>query len=241
MIIIQQLNKYNQMKKVGVFLLIYNLFVVVSFAQDGDLIRGASYFTKTIEYNLARGWYGRAGNGYNLNSKNGIEKKLFRDFNAPVEFFYHHPTYDMLPGEKKEVVCSAFRIMRDSLDKNYVLQVKRLFKEVDSISFFISDRFADKMHKKMSSLIHNFKARDTLSIIFDGYKIMEQELQFITGAVLRINFCTVVDDEVWSLRIYEPNGSALKMSNICKRIITDAETKNFEEATYSKLLDDYDF
>jgi len=226
------------MKKTLLIILIFKLFIVAAFAQDGDLIRGASHFTKTIEYNLARDLDRRHGNGYNLKSKNAIEKKFFGDFNAHVEFFSYQPSEDLPPG-KKEVEHSGFRIMRDSLDKNYVLQVKHLFKDVDSISIFISDSFADKMHKKMSSLIHNFKARDTLSIVFDGYKIIEQNLMSITGSVLRVHFRTVVEDEVWSLRIYEPNGNALKMSDICKRIITDAEKNIFEEAKYIKLLDDF--
>jgi len=230
------------MKKIYITI-IFTLFFTVAFAQDGHHIRGG-FFTKVIEFNLAREKTGRYGNGYNLNSKTNMEKQFFGDFNAPVEYFYFNGQDDPAPWENR-LICSGFRIMRDSLDKNYVLQMKRIFsdndKDIDSISVFISDQFANKMHDKMSSLIHNFKGIDTMLVVFDGYKIMLHSLSFGTGCDNFI-FRTVVQDEVWSLKIDSLlNGNALKMSDFCRQIMTDAENDNFEEAKYSKLLDDFNF
>jgi len=71
--------------------------------------------------------------------------------------------------------------------------------QIDSLSFSASTRFAEKLHEKMVSLIANFKAKGVPQIILDGYSVM---------------FCTVVEDEVWSLSIHMPQGSALKIYSI---------------------------
>jgi len=229
------------MKKI-IITIICILNFTVAFAQDGHHFRGG-FFTKVVEFNLARETGERYGNGYNLNSKGDIEKQFFGDFNAPIEFFYLPGQDDPAPWENR-LVCSGFRIMRDSLDKNYVLQIKRSFAktdDIDSISVFISDQFANKMHDKMSSLIHNYKGIDTLSVVFDGYKIMSQSVRFVMGDD-NVFFRAVVQDEVWSLKIFSiPNGNALKMSDLCWQIMTDAENDKFEEAKYSKLLDEFAF
>jgi hypothetical protein len=91
----------------------------------------------------------------------------------------------------------------------------------------------------MSSLINNFKARSRSSIILDGDgdgNVKEYIVTFFDG--YDVTFRTVVDDEVWSLKIHEPTGNALKMADICRQIMTDMETKTFKESKYVELLDD---
>jgi len=95
---------------------------------------------------------------------------------------------------------------------------------VDSRSFSVSYPFAEKLYNKMVSLIANFKARGIPPGIEDGYSV---------------TFRTVVDDEVWSLRIHMPTGTAFKMSDICRQMIKDAKNNQMDEAIFIKLLDDF--
>ena len=104
---------------------------------------------------------------------------------------------------------------------------------------FFGDFNAEKFHKKISSLILNFKARDTLPIVFKGYKIISRTIQVIEDGNT-VTFRTVVDDEVWSLKIHEPRGTALKMTNLCLQIIEETKMNNiFNEAKYSDSLDNF--
>ena len=51
----------------------------------------------------------------NVESKEDVERLFFGDFNAPVEFFLSHP-----------LGLSGFRMVRDSLNLSYILEVKYL-------------------------------------------------------------------------------------------------------------------
>ena len=77
----------------------------------------------------------------------------------------------------------------------------------------------------MVSFIGNFKAKGVPPIIGDGYTV---------------KFRTVVDDEVWSLKIHCPNGNALKMADLCKQIIMNAIANEFEEEEYLDVLRTFD-
>ena len=55
-----------------------------------------------------------------------------------------------------------------------------------------------------------------------------------------VTFRSVVDDEVWSLKIHEPRGAALKMTNICIQLFKETNINNtFNEAKYSELFDNF--
>jgi hypothetical protein len=77
----------------------------------------------------------------------------------------------------------------------------------------------------MVSFIDNFKARGT------------PPSSTCTGCP-SVTFSAVVKDEVWSLWIYEPQGNALKMANLCRQIITDVETNTLNESKYVELLNE---
>ena len=207
------------MKKITKLCILYILSGICAYAQNedhGDHEGGS--FLKKIEHN-------RKGNGENnLDSKGDGEKQLLGDFNAPVEFFYNPSMLDK---------PSAFRIVRDSSANSYILEYKA-FKEtlvtvndiIVSRSFSISAQLAEKMYKKMVSLIYNIKAKGTQKFILDGYGV---------------NFRAVVEDEVWSLIIHIPSGNAVKMFDLCKQICDDADANKLDEAKYIKILDDFDF
>jgi hypothetical protein len=232
------------MKKTVITSFLWILFVPFAFSQNGDHVDGGD-FLKRIEYNMYA-----MRTAYNFDSKGDIEKLFFGDLNASVEFFYE-PSFEASVNGPV-----GFRVVRDSLDRSYVFEIKyisnyedvyrkvwdryrsmansdekyklvkkeqiKLFK-VETLSHPISDKFAEKLYKKMVSLIDNFKAKGVPPTIFDGYSV---------------TFRTVVDDEVWSLKIHIPQGNSLKMADICRQIIAyDIETYTFKEAEYIKLLD----
>jgi hypothetical protein len=265
------------MKKIVVIIFLLGFFIQFVFSQNEDHADGG-HFLKRIEYNLiARG--GKANNitfidRYNLLDKGDMEKLFFGDFNAPVEFVFD-PSSEYDP-----CIPSGFRMVKDSLSKSFILEVKyisnydeaskeadkeardprhmidlpaevldalpgsvsnliwdhnsnknivkRYFEElpkhfqVESLSFPISDRFAEKLYGKTVSFIDRFKAKGVPPTILDGYSV---------------TFRTVVDDEVWSLDVHEPQGNALKMADFCRQIITDAKANTFEESKYAVDLE----
>ena len=108
---------------------------------------------------------------------------------------------------------------RTIVEKNPEEKPTRL--KVKSLSFPISEQFAEKLYEKIVSFIDKFKAKGVPHEISDGYSV---------------TFRTVVDDEVWSLWIHEPEGNALKMADICRQIITDAIAGKLDESKYISVL-----
>jgi hypothetical protein len=239
----------------------WSFFISFAHSQNVDHIAGdnsmGGHFVKRVEYNsiMSSDWH-------NLKSKGKIEKALFGNFNAPVEFFY-------LPSFEGG---SGFRVVRDSLgasileiryisnhdevikmairkasDPRYRIdlpaevlnslprevfnliwdynnhRLKRDSEElpqhykVESLSFPISEQFAEKLYQKTVSFIGDFKANGIPPEISDGYSVI---------------FRTVVDDEVWSLDVHMPQGNALQLADLCRQIITDAKANTFEESKY---------
>jgi hypothetical protein len=225
------------MKKTVIIFLLWGFFISFAFSQNGEHVNGGG-FLKRIEYNIYALY-----TIYNFNSKDDVEKLFFGDFNAPVEFFYN-PSFEAYTGGP-----TGFRITKDSLNTSYILEYKyisnyekvsreisdkyfgmwekqkeeeiKLFK-VETLSFPVSNQFAEKLYEIMVSFIDNFKSKGIPPIIVDGYIV---------------TFRTVVDDEVWTLTIHEPRGNALKMSDFCRQIMTDIETNTFKEYKYVESLD----
>ena len=202
--------------------LLFNSFM---YSQNADHT-STGFFTKTIEFNRS----GSSKKFYNLSSKTDAEKLLFGDFNAPIEFFYE-PCFS---GDGIEKI--GFRILKDSLEKNYFFEIK--FTRKKDISFVVSNQFAEKMLKNMYLFINNFKATVSpitqnndgivnISMIFDGDSY---------------SFRTVVGVELWSLKIHSPSGNAQKMADLCLQMINETISNNkFDEKKYIKLLDDFNF
>ena len=94
------------MKKLSVIIFYWIFLVIFAFSQHN---RDA--FRVSMEEN----WQ---GNQPNLESKGNIERLLFGDFNALVEFFYS-------PAEEAvRIFPSGFRIVRDSLGSSCIFEVK---------------------------------------------------------------------------------------------------------------------
>lgn len=209
--------------------------VYVQFPKGGLSVDGFS--VKIIENNIIL-----LDSTFNLNSKGDLEKKFFGDFNAFVEFFYDPYTYGSALG---------FRIVKGKSDSSYVLEVKnisnfqeaqkethklrdsyqyeemkKLFK-IETRSFFISNHFAEELYKEMVSLI-------------DNYKVKRVPQDYYYGCY-NVAFRTVSGDEVWSLNIHCPRvGDALKMSDLCRQILTDARANKLDESKYLTILDRFE-
>lgn len=87
----------------------------------------------------------------------------------------------------------------------------------------ISVELSEKLHDTMATLIHNFKADGIPRTGFLGYP-------------LEVTFRCVVGDEVWTLKIMEPQRRALLLSGICTQIINDALNNEINESKYLKQL-----
>jgi hypothetical protein len=269
-------------KRITIACYLWVSFISFAFSQkNGEHVDGGR-FIKRIEYNLMdiqlvkKVGHNFIVSGYrcHLGSKSDVEKLFFGDFNAPVEFFYAPSFEASTKGE------AGFRIVRDSLDISFILEIKYIpnyeevyrksserptyyqlpqltgiseclidsipfeirailldhikakreeerfkFFKVETVSFPVSDQFAEKLYQKMVSLIDRFKAKGISSIIMDGYTV---------------SFRNVVDDEVWSLEIHMPEGNALKMADLCRQIITDAIANELDEEEYLYILNEFD-
>ena len=237
------------MKKVFITSLLWGFFIPIVFSQNREHVDGG-HFVKRIEYNVQS----TMDNNHNINSKGRTQRLFFSDFNAPVEFSYMPHSTAAMNNE----LISSFRIVRNSsnilevkyisnyveaqeeVEKKYPTNFKlpgtheynkaafakqreempKLFK-IETLSFPISNQFAERMYKKMVSLIGNFKARGVPALITGGYSV---------------EFRNVVEDEVWSLLIDNPKGDALKMSDLCRQVITDALANKLDERKYISIL-----
>ena len=252
------------MKKIAIFGFFTTFLIPILLSQQWEHLSGGN-FEKRVENNLEL-----IENVYNLRSKGEIELMLLGDFNAPIEFFY---------DSHSSSVPSCFRILRDSSDISYMIEIKRIinfwdvyyilsdvksiiYVPVNMISSFpkdireqildhgnnrymykkyfielpdyfmvetrsypVSDQFAEKLYKSMVLFIDNFRAKKT-------------SLFAISGDAVK--FRTVVDGELWSLWIHAPGGNVVKMSDLCRQIITDGLANEFDEEKYISVLSSFE-
>lgn len=202
------------------------------------------HFVKRIAYNfLANGLYNFAG-------KTEVEKLFFGDFNAKLEFFV------ALSFEG----AYGFRIVRDTLEAMYSLEVKRIANfdevtaqlskehfstyekqkeeaikryEVYTQVFPVGNSLADELYDKVAAAIANFKGKKNHPVPIDGYNAVT-----ILTDGYTVTFRCVVEDEVQMLAIHMPKGALSKLADICNLLIKDAEANLLYEEKYIRLLRD---
>jgi len=219
------------MNKILAIILLWYIYSPLMFAQSGVHIHGGS-FLKRVEYNMSL-----YENKFNLDSKIGIDKEFFGDRNAMVEFLFEIPNDEAV----------GFRIVRDSLIENYILEFK-YFRPIPK-NYSISKRFAGLLYQNMVSFITNFKAkRDFPELSKEAIEEMSQNphiqietIIFVSGESERVTFRTVIEDELWTLWVEKPQGNALKMLNFCRQMIADAKSDKFDEKNYLSLLKELSF
>nr|WP_310749652.1 hypothetical protein [uncultured Alistipes sp.] len=212
----------------------------------------------------------------NIESKSPLEKVLFGNTNAKVEFVVE-PSFEGAYG---------IRVIKDSSETSSSLEVKRIInwkevekqmqkafpvkgytiqelnakiaerekmseeerelsilksrirnekREKESLKRYqvhtfiipISDLFAEKLYAKFVSFIDDFKAK-------------ELEPNLLMGDGETTVFRCIVDQEIWTLSIpFKTEEKARELSDLCKRIIEDAEAGRFDESKYIGRLEDY--
>jgi hypothetical protein len=120
--------------KIAVTCFLCGCFIPVAYSQNGEHIVGSGHFVKKVEYSSNGVQTGKmvgekiipTGYQSNVAGKSDVEKLFFGDFNAPVEFFYD-PSF-----EASREGPFGFRIVKDSLGRDYILEVRHIsnYKEV---------------------------------------------------------------------------------------------------------------
>ena len=210
----------------------------------------------------------------NIESKSPLEKVLFGNTNAKVEFVVE-PSFEGAYG---------IRVIKDSSETSSSLEVKRIInwkevekqmqktfpvkgytiqelnakiaerekmseeerelsilksrirnekREKESLKRYqvhtfiipISDLFAGKLYAKFVSFIDDFKAK-------------ELEPNLLMGDGETTVFRCIVDQEIWTLSIpFKTEEKARELSDLCKRIVEDAEAGRFDESKYIGSLE----
>lgn len=102
------------MKIIIITCFLYVFSILFAFSQNAGEYHDGGHFLKKVEYNFMR-------NGvHNVKSKSDIEKLFFGDFNAKAEFCYD-PSSEVNP-----CIPSGFRIIRDSSDTYFILEIKHV-------------------------------------------------------------------------------------------------------------------
>ncbi len=198
-----------------------------------------------------------------MDGKSRLEKLFFGDFNAPVEFFCS-PPFAGASGIRlvRDLSSDAPYILEVKYITNWLEIMKELEEKYPSRGITVGDIYSmpaeeqeqiaqhnramfqkireerldlcdirtltfplyhlgDSLYAKMVALIANFRAEGGFDTFADGTTVI---------------FRCVVGDELWSLRIREPQKSAMQLSDLCLKIIEDAENGKLNETEYLKLL-----
>jgi hypothetical protein len=240
----------------GLILLLLCLLIQSGMAQSYSESSGGEFIKRT-EYNFL-------GSGdYNLKNKTKMEKLLFGDFNAELEFFV----------ESSFEGAYGFRIVRDSLKTSYFIEVKHInnFKEVAALlnkeypvkgfpakemasisaeekeyarqhnnamiekqkeeSFLrykvettdcpVTGDYAERLYSMAVAAIQNFKGKGTPPMFVDGFYV---------------TFRCIVEDELWTLTVLQPEGEIKQLVNMCKQLIEDIKSNNVvDAASFEKI------
>ena len=105
--------------------------------------------------------------------------------------------------------------------------------QVKTCSFPVSDQFAENLFSNMASFIDNFKARRDSPVVGNNGAIS----RIISADGYSVEFSAVAGSELRSLCIGHPTtGNAQKMEELCRQILTDAITNEFDESKYMPVL-----
>ncbi|GAB1453045.1 hypothetical protein MASR2M47_31010 [Draconibacterium sp.] len=145
------------MKRITVVCFVCVFSVSFAFSQNVGEYHDGGQFSKKVEYNFMR-------NGvYNVKSKWDIEKLFFGDFNAMAEFCYN-PSSEVNP-----FIPSGFRIIRDSSDTYFILEVKRVsnYREAAKVASTEIKKALERQMIDIPVKLLDSLPRDVLKRIFD--------------------------------------------------------------------------
>lgn len=203
---------------------------------------------------------GKEGGVDNVDSKKGIEKLFFGDFNAKVEYFVEPAFYP----------ATGFRICRDSLDQSYLLEVKWVanYEQVrDQVQTEFPSRntsidlpekqleenvaYNRKIWSKQGEeKLKRYRIETKGITISDAFAELVHAKTFTTIDTFRskgrprlmfgggwTTFRCVQDWDVWMLAIQIPAGDMKKLSDLYRQMMADVEADRFDEAHYLHLLE----
>ena len=127
---------------------------------------------------------------------------------------------EKMSEEERELSILKSRIRNEKREKE---SLKRY--QVQTFIIPISDLFAEKLYSKFVSFIDDFKAK-------------ELEPNLLMGDGETTVFRCIVDQEIWTLSIpFKTEEKARELSDLCKRIVEDAEAGRFDESKYIGSLE----
>ena len=234
-------------------------------SEIGDTGDGRN-FMKRIEPNLlqkATVFDGKKYYRYNLKSKTEIEKFLFGEINAKMEF-YIEPSFDGAYG---------IRIVRDSLNTGYLIESKKitnwketteqLKKELPSKAFKVEQiskiteeeyeqarrynsaiyaKWREEELKRYTIATHSTPVKDefaeqlynTVVSTIKNFVMIGDPASIFDG--YSATFRCVAGDELWTLTIQEPEGEIKQLVDFFNQIISDMGKQGLDEAKYAALL-----
>jgi hypothetical protein len=144
------------MKRIIIACIVCGFSIPFAFSQKLEDRLNCGLFSKRVEYNLTMG-------GANIESKKDIEKLFFGDFNSMVEFCY------MPSSEVNPCVPSGFRIIRDSLNSSYILEVKRIsnYREASKEASKVAKKMQESKILDIPARIVDSLSRDVLNQIWE--------------------------------------------------------------------------
>jgi hypothetical protein len=174
-----------------------------------------------------------------------LEKLFFGNTNSPVEYVIEvSDEAERRPEFKGSAGLRLYKERPDSrnwtleiipfgdysIRGDYELAVKAVKAEVNEKTYkqyrpktkiFTLHHIGDWLREEFTSLIVGFRAEGGRAWIHDGYTA---------------TFRCVIGDELWTLTIHMPQNRALQMSNLCRRMIEDAQLGEFDESKYAQML-----
>ena len=172
------------------------------------------YRNNTVKFFLER-------KNKNTSMKYFMERKILykkTEIIMPDEWFSKIPSeiQDSIRKHNEEALVYRLTCYDEALFAPYLAK---------SQGFRITKELAEKLHDTTAALIRNFKAEGTPA--------------WGLGFPSELTFRCVVGDEVWTLRITDPQRGRRPrlLSDICRQIITDALNNEMNEAEYIKQLD----
>jgi hypothetical protein len=241
-------------KKIFFILSVSCFLIQIGKAQSYSVSSGGE-FIKRIEYNFL------VSGDYNLKNKTKIEKLFFEDFNAELEFFVDssfegvygfrivrdslktsyfievkyinnfkevaallNEKYPLKGFPAKEMSSISDEERESARQYNNAMIEKQkeesfLCYKVETIDCPITKDYAEKLYSMAVAAIQNFKGKGRPSMSFDGF---------------HVTFRCIVEDELWTLTVFQPDGELKQLVNLCKQLTEDIKANNLNMASLEK-------
>lgn len=245
------------MKKIFIFL--WHFFSVFAFSQDGVHLEGGFFlkrmennmfqgqynlkgkgdveklffgdFNAMVEFTFSPSFeyaFSCPPSGFRIvsnlsNTSCILELKYVSNYEeAHREASKKHPSTGLSPAELSSISAARRTQIMEHNRTAFAKQEEEKFKlfKIETRTFPVSNQVAEKLHQNMLSCIINFEAKE----------VSDPDIVPVTRGGYSVTFRIVVGNAVlWSLCIQNPEGNALKLANLCRQIIADADANQLKE------------